>query len=376
MQSKERNTKLDGLRGLLSLIVALNHSFLVVAIPSFANVWNQNYLEFHDLQSKLQQIFMILGNGGVAVTLFFILSGFVLGQSLSRTEFSARGLFAFIVKRMLRLYPAYFFVIVISAIYMRVGYQYTVFPAAASWFSWWMNFEMTFSEFIKNVLFISTSLGGVMWTLRVIVIASLLFPVFYLLSKKTTAIVDILVVAFLVWADFTIFNIPGFRDLRYLFMFYAGLSLPKFQNFFRSLSPWLTAALILPAVIFMFTVRYQKDEYIGGVYEALIGWFIIGLIVYNHTKIFEFLNSRIMLYFGKISYSLYLIHFSILYFLARFMFMYLPNLPYADNYLFIHTALLMVSLSIATGVSALVSRYVEEPSIRLSKFVNSKIIGE
>ena len=61
-----RITKLDGLRGLLSLIVALNHSFLVVAIPAFANVWHQNYLDFYSFQSKVQQLFMILGNGGVA----------------------------------------------------------------------------------------------------------------------------------------------------------------------------------------------------------------------------------------------------------------------------------------------------------------------
>ncbi len=376
MSTNERNTKLDGLRGLLSLIVALNHSFLVVAIPGFANVWGQNYLQFHDLQSKLQQILMILGNGGVAVTLFFILSGLVLGHSLSRTEFTTKGLFAFIVKRMLRLYPAYAFVIVLSAIYMKIGYHYTVFPAAASWFNWWMNFDMTFTEFMKNLLFISTTLGGVMWTLRVIVIASLAFPAFYLLNKRTSAFTDILITALLVWCDFTIFDIPGFRDLRYLFMFYAGLSLPKFQYFFSSISPKLISIFIIPAITFMFVIRYATDEYIGGVYETIVGWFVIGFMVYNRTKIFDFLNSAIMLFFGKISYSLYLIHFSILYILARLMFIYLPNLPYQENYLLIHSTLLIVSLAIATVVSMIVHRYIEEPSVRLSKLANSKINGE
>jgi len=45
-----------------SLIVCLNHSFLVVTIPTFANVWAQNPLIFHDLQAKLQQLFMLIGN--------------------------------------------------------------------------------------------------------------------------------------------------------------------------------------------------------------------------------------------------------------------------------------------------------------------------
>src|SRR5258706_3487300 len=74
-----RFTKLDGLRGLLSIIVALNHSFLVIAIPAYANVWGQNIWQYHDFQSKLQQIFMLLGNGGVAVTFFF----FFFAPSLS-----------------------------------------------------------------------------------------------------------------------------------------------------------------------------------------------------------------------------------------------------------------------------------------------------
>ena len=34
MKTSDRITKLDGLRGVLSIIVALNHSFLIVAIPS------------------------------------------------------------------------------------------------------------------------------------------------------------------------------------------------------------------------------------------------------------------------------------------------------------------------------------------------------
>ncbi|HBC44576.1 MAG: putative transferase transmembrane protein [Candidatus Collierbacteria bacterium GW2011_GWB1_45_35] len=374
MKTSDRITKLDGLRGVLSIIVALNHSFLIVAIPSFANVWGENYLVFYNLQAKIQQLFMLIGNGGVAVTMFFIISGLVLGQSLSRTEMSFKGLTSFYVKRFLRLYSVYFLVIILTAVYMRLGFVYQIFPYASTWYHWWMNFQMTLKEFFYNLFFIHTYLGGVTWTLRVILIASLILPLFYTLTKRTGWLVDLLITTVLIVASFTILNIEGFRDLRYLYMFFLGLILPKFIKFFSDLPRWLISLSLPFLVILLFIIRYATDEYFGGVIESLISWLIIGTLVYSEkTKIFDFLSRKSFLFFGKISYSLYLIHFFILYLLARIMFQLLPNLPYLDNYLIIHLTLLFISLAIATLVSTIVHRFVEGPSLALSKAVSDRI---
>ncbi len=375
MVNSDRITKLDGLRGILSLVVALNHSFLVVAIPTFANVWKQNYLEFHDLQSKLQQLLMILGNGGAAVTLFFILSGLVLGQSLSRVEFSLKGLSAFIAKRLIRLYPVYIFVILLIAIYMRLGFVYQVFPQASLWYIWWMNFEMNLREFLYNLFFVHTYLGGVTWTLRVIVIASFIIPAFYYFTRKTSWFIDLLISCVLVYTSFTVLNIPDFRDLRYLYMFFFGLMLPKFKHFFSRIPGWYVLVTMPITLLILLVIRYATDEYLGGVLEAIVSWKLIGLISYSdRTKIFNFLDHWSLQFFGKISYSLYLIHFSILYIVARFMFQILPNLPFTDNYLFTHTILFVISLTIATGVSVIVHRYIETPSLTFSNKVSRKIL--
>lgn len=372
--SPARYTKLDGLRGLLSLIVALNHSFLVVVIPSFANVWGQNYLVFHDLQSKVQQLLMLLGNGGAAVSLFFVLSGLVLGQSLSRTEISAKGLLAFYLKRIIRLYPVYFFVILLTALYMRFGFVYQTFPHASTWFHWWLNFEMSWRELFYNVFFIHTYLGGVTWTLRVILLASFIFPVFYLATKKTSWFVDLFLTAALVYASFTVLNLSGFRDFRYLYMFFLGLILPKFKSFFVRFPGWYIAFIVPLSVVILLIIRYSTDEYLGGVIESLISWKIIGLIIYSDkTKLFDFLNHTVLQFFGRVSYSLYLINFSILYMISRLMFLWLPNLPYTGSYLLIHAVLFVLSLAISTGVSFLVYRFVEVPSQTLSKTAGDRI---
>ena len=377
MENKTRFTKLDGLRGLLSLVVALNHSFLVVVIPTFANVWQQNPFIFNGLQSKLQQLFMFLGNGGAAVTLFFLLSGLVLGQSFSRIKMNFRGLTSFIVKRIIRLYPVYLFVVAITAIYMKFGFVYQTFPYSSSWFNWWMNFQMTLKELLFNIFFIHAYIGGVTWTLRVILIVSFIFPIFYLINKKTSWWLDILISFLLVYLSFTLLNIEGFRDLRYLYMFYLGLMIPKFKTLFSTISNRLVSIILPFGLILLLGFRYLTNEYQGGVVESLVSFFLIGIAAYgDKVSALDFLNRKAFQFFGKISYSLYLIHFSVLYILSRTMFQNLPNLPYANQYLIIHLSLFLLSVIIATGVSFLVYKYIELPSHSWSTSIGKKISQE
>ena len=367
-KTNQRISKLDGLRGLLSLVVTLNHSFLVLAIPAFANVWGQNVLEFHDWQSKIQQIMMILGNGGAAVTLFFILSGFVMGLSLNKfSKIDFLDTINFYIKRIIRLYPVYLFLVVVTAIYMWTIFVYKVYPAASSWYTWWMNFQMTIHEFFLNVFFIHTYLGGVTWTLRVILVASIIFPIFYLINKRTSKPVDLLLVVLLIVLDFTVFIIPDFRDLRYLFMFYSGLIIAKFSKFFHDIPGWIVY-LSSPFLIFvLLDVRYLTDEYVGGVVENIICWFIIGVLAYGQEfRLFNFLETKFFKYLGKVSYSIYLTHFSVLYILSKIMFENLPNLPYKDHYLIIHFILWGLSLGITLILSSIIYRFVEKPALVLS----------
>ena len=377
MNTQSRITKLDGLRGLLSLMVALNHSFMVVVIPSFANVWQQNPLVFRGLESKLQQLFMLIGNGGAAVTLFFLLSGFVLSQSLSRTKLNFKGLLAFLAKRIIRLYPVYLLIVFSTAIYMKLGFSYQTFPFSSAWFNWWMNFQMNFKELVLNILFVHAYVGGVTWTLRVILITSFIFPVFYSLNKKTSALVDILISIFLIYLSFTLLNIEGFRDLRYLYMFYLGLMLPKFQKQF-SLAPNRLISIMLPfAALLLLSYRYSTNEYQGGVVESIISFFIIGIAAYSEkVKSLNFLDGKLLQFYGKISYSFYLINFSVLYVFSRLMFQKLPHLPYQEEYLYIHLTLFLLSVLVTTGISLLVYKYIETPSKNFANKVGHKILGE
>ncbi len=363
-----RNTLLDGLRGLLSLVVVLNHSFLVIAIPEFANVWGQNYLKLVDWPSKIQQIMMILGNGGTAVSMFFVLSGFVLNYSLNKFEWKGKYYLWFLFKRLLRLYPAFFFTILLISIFRWLGFDYRTFPHASSWYHWWMNFNLDTWEFFMNAIFVRINLGGVTWTLRVIALFSIVAPLAYYVSRSLSPIKNALVAIFLTYISFNLLNIEGFRDLRYFYMFYLGLIIPQFEGFFTKFPKKLLYVLLPFLVYIMLAIRYQTGEYFGGLVESYISFFILGLIIFQPSNnLFKFLNNKFLLYIGRISYAVYLVHFSVLYTVARVMFQFLPGINYTEHYLLTHFVLLITSFIITIPVSTFVYRFVEQPPLKLLK---------
>jgi len=366
-----RYIRLDGLRGLLSLIVALNHSFMIVAIPVFAGIWGQNILEFYTLQSKLQQIFMLIGNGGLAVSLFFVLSGFVLAKSSTNWNFSLPSSLVFYARRFLRLYPVYFFLILVSALYMWSGFEYKLFPAGSPWFHWWMNFDMTFKEFILNATFIHTYIGGVTWTLRVILLASLTFPPLFLLSKKLNLSANLFVFSLLAWASFDLLDFPNFNDLRFTYMFYLGMLIPKMEQFFESIPPKLIAVIILPLTFIALYFRYLFEIHLAGLVESIFSFFLLGILSYSKSDVFRFLESSLFRFLGKISYSLYLVHFTVLYICGRFVLAYLPSSFLTANYFAVHSLIFVFTTLLAIGLSVLVNRFIETPAQELSRKIKA-----
>lgn len=94
---------LDGVRGVAILLVLFNH----FSPEGFYDNW-------------LAKIFQpITGNMTVGVDLFFVLSGFLITGILLRSKSSAHYFRNFYVRRALRIFPLYYFVLIILAIGLR-----------------------------------------------------------------------------------------------------------------------------------------------------------------------------------------------------------------------------------------------------------------
>lgn len=104
-----RNHALDGMRGLAATAVILYHSILVERyfLQSVLPIAVQDLPTYGDWAAKVA---LSCFHGQTAVIIFFVLSGLVLRLSLDRVgDVGSVALYNFVIRRLLRLYPAILF---------------------------------------------------------------------------------------------------------------------------------------------------------------------------------------------------------------------------------------------------------------------------
>jgi len=126
---------LDGMRGFASVIVFFYHAFI--------------YLDPFRRGVQWPDWFLYVVNGAWSgIDIFFVLSGFLVGRILIRQLFETRSIHyrRFLIRRSLRIFPAYYLVLVVTVLFIaRV--QYGEFPALFASSDWellrfrsWANF--------------------------------------------------------------------------------------------------------------------------------------------------------------------------------------------------------------------------------------------
>ena len=98
----KRLEQLDGLRGICALAVLVRH--LVYAAP-----WSTGNIKFYP-----SLFFMFIASfAHVAVLVFFVLSGFVIGYT-TPPKFTWKEAKHYVIRRLIRLYPIYLFAIFLT----------------------------------------------------------------------------------------------------------------------------------------------------------------------------------------------------------------------------------------------------------------------
>ena len=392
-----RYKELDGLRGVASLSVLIYHivmassaTFATLTLIGFGSktkllpliasnsIFATSYLSspMANLGSvKLSVIQTILGRtpihliwaGNVAVIIFFVLSGYVLSLAATKARYRWFRL-SYYPRRLLRLYlplfPAFFL-----AVILHLAVRRNLIVGA----SWWLN-EHTLGMHVKSALdsvfLISTNdnwaYNSVFWTLQAEVVFSILLPFFLIaiIAVNRNAIAGILgfvaLVAILVFNDATtMFYIPAFL-IGSLLAFYKD-KLPTHLNKTASIVVLTCALLILSTGYF---VGGSADP--GGS-NLLIAVETVGsvLLIWNiivSECIAKFFRSYILQFFGKRSYSLYLVHEPIV-----------VSLAYGFGLSSNPIILFIISLPICIIASDLFWRFIERPTVNLSRNLVSSI---
>lgn len=322
----QRIKEIDGLRGIAALSVVFYHYF-----------FRYDVLFGHE---NIVSSWAVYGKHGVE--LFFIISGFVIFWSLNNTKKPKD----FLISRFSRLYPVFWAALIVT--FLCVSY-FGLINREVSTMSFFGNFLMFHSYF--NI----PSVDGVYWTLKVeLTFYALIFLlyVFRLLNKIDYFI--LIGLCFIIVTRLGISQIPDViakvEVLQWFPFFAIGISLYKihFKTFEKLTIVNLFLAIASTALIFSIAACIMYGAFVCLFYLAV-------------NKYLPLLKSRILLFFGAISYVLYLIHQNVGYIIIREAYAY--NVPPIFT--------IILALAIVVIVSYLLHENVEKP---LGKAIKAKFL--
>ncbi|HBK05010.1 MAG TPA: hypothetical protein DDZ81_04015 [Acetobacteraceae bacterium] len=270
-----RNHSLDGLRGLAALSVALGHCFEQVTGLA---LWGTSLRDFPSMPASAvaMRLMSSLFPADAAVMVFFVLSGHVLWGSFQRKKpWFFAGLPEYAAARLYRLFP----LVIVSAI--PIG----LLSSASA------------RELAENMLLLSNSLNGVLWSLQVEVVASFALFAFWGVTRGTGWKMGIgLILAFGLTPLFR-----GYGPVVFFPAFILGASVSLIPPAFWQRG-WLVAAGVL---VMVFTNVVLGHGGITRGFEMAGATVVVGAVASGQLP---FLKWRIPLFLGAISYPFYLTH--------------------------------------------------------------------
>lgn len=353
---EQRATKrihyLDSIRGIAALMVVMYHYI----------GWNWK----DELSYKVAAIFF---NGSDAVSFFFVLSGFVLSYSYIQSDRKIR-FGNYVYRRILRLYPA--FILNILLLYFYVNKH------LLSWDTLYDSFILGRSPYVLKELAMvlnAHSLYMPGWTLQIEMIYSFIILLLILVFRwKKEVLILFFIGSFFIGA-------PGMR--LYMTHFIWGVCFayyyPKLIKMdYRKTKLFKFRWLVYPLILFLFSLR-QFKAFLPGMKKTFdlmwslnIRWehfsglaaLMILILIAMSKPAQAFLENKILLYLGKISYSIYLIHWLLVLVVMEFWDVW-ANV-FGDGY-FRFYAMLGLFISLTILLANVMYHYVEKPFIDLSK---------
>lgn len=377
---------LDGVRGVAMLIVVFHH-FGLAFFPAI------NYLDPEKIHLGTGATELIIAktplniffNGGFAVSIFFVLSGFVLSYKFHLSG-SHRLLTTYAAKRYFRLFlPVAGSVIL--CYFLHLSGLFTIknvgnITKSEEWLGGLYSNMKGPVDVLKN-MFVDVFLNNdnrynaVLWTMTIEFLGSLLLFSFLALTgnHKKTIVLHILVAVLILLTDkkFYAAFILGSLISR---LFVSGFSFPSGIKGFA-----LKSFLLLTGIYFSsfpqgsFTQqsmwKWLDWSWTNG-YELfhVLGAFCLLFLICFDTRFRRFFSLKPVLYLGKISFSFYLLHLAVMCSLGFFIFLqfWKPG-SYFIPFLLAFSGSMVVSFVI----SHFYYKWVDKSSIRFSEKMGTLI---
>ncbi len=325
-------------------------------LAAFAVVWYHFRLAYNfNFPISRNPLLALLLSGHQAVELFFVLSGYVLG--MPHWQGRQMPYRQYLVRRFFRIYVPFFAALLLAWAFAS-HFLYSQLPLTL-WFHWTWQSPLTWRLFVRQALLsMNPALNTAFWSLRIEVEFSLLLPVCcWLVVRLRPLGIGLLSVAMYVASEF-VRDFDTYRTVRFFPMFFVGLLLSlhaqRLATWWGARSTAARAGLLVAALMLYLPVAGQTTE----VADALtgLGAALIILCALHSARVSGVLRHAIPEYLGRVSYSLYLVHGTVLFALVNMFYGKMSRVPLA-----------CINCVCALAMAHVFCVVVEEPSMRLGK---------
>jgi peptidoglycan/LPS O-acetylase OafA/YrhL len=312
-----RMFELDAVGGIASLIVVFDH---------FSELfYRRKGVSIDDPVSLLKATpFGVLVQGSSAVITFFVLSGFVLSIPF-RAEDHSISWPRFVCKRILRLYLPFVVALALASAADSAFSTHGI-PTLNAWFNSSWSRPINLRDLVSHAFLVNhfdyTEYNKAFWTLAYEMQMSLIFPLLYCFGAKLKEYLPYVCFVLMVLGTA---KIPGV-DVQIVYLlsaaglFLLGITLSRNSSYLEARMSRVSLRsrrILTVAVLFVFAY--------GGVLARGTSWMNLSpaliaiassvtiLMALSDQVWRKFLNLPVCQFLGKVSYSLYLVHLTVLY---------------------------------------------------------------
>lgn len=356
---------LNGLRAIGALSVFVFHAFLLGN-----EIWGDFY------QSKYFQIAVqVFSKGNYGVSLFFVLSGFLITYLLLHEAKSkgAIGVFGFFMRRLLRIWPVYFIV---------VGFGFLIYPQLPYGIEttnsgWMYAFFLSNIEEIRNGYRDAVNLLTITWSVSIeeqFYMAWVALMAIFPFMRKAKGFFPYLIILAAGSLVFRWIYVDSFNTLYYhTFAVMSDLALGgitayacfhwNFQDHISNVQKWLNVLIYaLGLGMILGTRKIFVGDFIV-VEKLVLGCFFVYVILdQTFGKHSFFKADKIPTFFriGTISYGFYMYHCIVIYYVQQLF----REMEWTDNP--VQFVLFFIISLLITGILSVLSyRFIEQPILKL-----------
>lgn len=294
-QGVQRLDYIDSVRGIAALVVVAYHWIGHVTVSAYP-IWDEG----------TSQVLHSFFNGPAAVSVFFVISGLVLSLRYFQQPDKPIHYREFIIKRLFRLYPAYWVALTAMFLYMHRDFSFHVLEEILKF--------LTEASLIRDY----SPLYGAGWTLNVEMAASMLMPVLILVARHDRQWFFILVLFSVLLNKFYLVHVFHFLLGMWIALYFEQIQ----AGVYRSHWAWRWRYALLVPAFFCFSGRFLFAEMtsdkswelfltitafnwdqLAAVPSALLLVWVIGSARWQRL-----LSADPLVFLGKISYGVYLMH--------------------------------------------------------------------